>query len=135
MKNSKYKVGLRQVSPNSWEVINANYLVVNYTSILRGETFKYVYIPEGFKTDLASVPRIFWSIIPPFGRYTDASVLHDFLYRTQPDWCSKDRADEIFLNYMKKSGVPTWKRTVMYTAVRLFGKRSYEKSKKRLLNC
>lgn len=35
-------------------------------------------IPKGFKTDLASVPRIFWSVFPPFGRYAEPAVIHDW---------------------------------------------------------
>lgn len=35
-------------------------------------------IPDGFETDLASVPRIFWAFLPPSGVYERAAVLHDF---------------------------------------------------------
>lgn len=35
-------------------------------------------IPDGFQTDLATVPRIFWAILPPNGVYERAAVLHDF---------------------------------------------------------
>lgn len=38
-----------------------------------------VIIPEGFRTDFASVPRAFWGIIPPIGRYSKACVVHDWL--------------------------------------------------------
>lgn len=37
-----------------------------------------LYIPPDFQTDLASVPRIFWSVLPPNGVYERAAVLHDF---------------------------------------------------------
>jgi hypothetical protein len=36
-------------------------------------------IPSGFATDLASVPRIFWVLLPPDGTYERAAVLHDAL--------------------------------------------------------
>ena len=39
-------------------------------------------IPEGFESDRASVPRIFWSIIPPLGKYSIGALIHDWLYRT-----------------------------------------------------
>lgn len=34
-------------------------------------------IPAGTCTDLASVPRIFWWLLPPTGAYEDAAFVHD----------------------------------------------------------
>lgn len=79
----------------------------------------YYKVPVGFITDFASVPRIFWSILPPWGRYGKAAVLHDFLYKTKS--VSREKADRIFLEAMKVLKVPAWKRYIMYWAVRLFG--------------
>ena len=43
-------------------------------------------IPKGFKTDGASIPRIFWSIYPPYkSEYFSACVIHDYL-------CGRKRA-------------------------------------------
>ncbi|EME4456538.1 DUF1353 domain-containing protein, partial [Salmonella enterica] len=39
----------------------------------------------------------------------------------------KKEADKIFLDGMTVLGVPRWKRTIMYQAVRLFGRGMYEK--------
>ncbi len=36
-------------------------------------------IPAGTPTDLATVPRIFWALIPPQGAWERAAVLHDWL--------------------------------------------------------
>lgn len=36
------------------------------------------HIPDGFRTDLATIPRIFWAALPPNGVYERAAVLHDF---------------------------------------------------------
>jgi hypothetical protein len=76
-------------------------------------------VPTGFKTDLASIPRIFWNILPPFGKYTEAAVLHDWLYRThlvpRPD------ADEVLLEAMELGHTGRVTRWVIYIAVRLFG--------------
>jgi len=38
-------------------------------------------IPTGFITDFASVPRIFWVLIPPYGKWGKATVVHDWLYQ------------------------------------------------------
>ncbi|MEM9213525.1 MAG: DUF1353 domain-containing protein [Cyanobacteria bacterium P01_F01_bin.150] len=36
-------------------------------------------VPAGFQTDFASVPCVFWPILPPVGRYSKAAVIHDYL--------------------------------------------------------
>lgn len=41
--------------------------------------FETIYIPEGFTTDGATVPRVLWSLLPVLGRYGQAAVLHDYL--------------------------------------------------------
>jgi hypothetical protein len=76
-------------------------------------------VPQNFVTDFASVPRIFWRIIPPWGKYSPAAVIHDFLYTVAK--CSRFEADDIFLELMTRLGVPLWKRFSMYWAVRLGG--------------
>jgi len=79
----------------------------------------YVDVPDGFLTDFASVPRIFWSILPPDGKYTQAAVLHDWLYKNK--LFSRKQCDIIFAEAMLVLGVPLWKRAVMYRALRMFG--------------
>ena len=74
-----------------------------------------VIIPKGFVTDLASVPRIFWPIVPPYGKHLEASILHDFLCRNE--W-ARAKADREFLHAMKKAGVKRWRRMLMFWAVR-----------------
>lgn len=80
-------------------------------------------IQAGYITDLASVPRILWALFPPHGRYAKAAIIHDWLYdnalRTKKD------ADRIFLDGMRVLGVPRWRRMIMYSAVRLFGRGKY----------
>ena len=76
-------------------------------------------VPAGFKTDLASVPRIFWSLIPPFGRYDDAAVIHDWIYRTHIH--TRATADATLLLGMKIKRVPFIERWTIYLAVRAFG--------------
>ena len=39
-----------------------------------------VTVPIHFKTDFASTPRFLWAFFPPYGKYTEAAVLHDYLY-------------------------------------------------------
>lgn len=37
-------------------------------------------VPAGFVTDFASIPRAFWVVLPPTGKYGKAAVVHDYLY-------------------------------------------------------
>lgn len=78
-------------------------------------------IPAGFETDLASVPRLLWSLLPPHGRYAKAAILHDWLL-TQAPAISRPQADELFYQAMLILGVPTWQAKLMYYAVRTYSK-------------
>ena len=80
-----------------------------------------IVVPEGFLTDLASVPRVLWAIFPPWERYGPAAVLHDYLYsRTEEEWSRAD-ADRAFLYVMRSLGVGRFERTCIYLAVHWFG--------------
>ena len=87
--------------------------------VFQSVTVGRIFVPPGFETDYASVPRMFWAIYPPDGEYTEAAVVHDYLYWTQP--CSRAQADKVFLEGMKELGVPWARRTLIYSAVRLGG--------------
>lgn len=78
-----------------------------------------VTVPAGFKTDFASVPRLFWSWIPRTGRYNHAALVHDFLYRTQPQGWTRRMADEVFLDLMREDGVSALRARLMHRAVRV----------------
>lgn len=80
-------------------------------------------VPSGFLTDLASTPKYLWFAFPPFGDYTDAAIVHDYLYSIYCKYkeITREQADKIFLELMKRLGVPLWKRQLMYRGVRMFG--------------
>ena len=78
-------------------------------------------IEEGYRTDLASVPRLPW-IYAGFGdRAVNASILHDWLYSNRLG--TRTLADRLFLEAMGAERDPRqiWKQHLMYLAVRLFG--------------
>jgi hypothetical protein len=102
-----------------------------------------VEIEQDFETDLATSPRIFWALVPPFGAYEAAAILHDYLLKlleryhqflmnplayleahggqappTQPPVSSVD-ADGWFRRIMRESGVGFVTRWSMWAAVRL----------------
>lgn len=69
-----------------------------------GQPFKPVHVPRGFVTDLASVPRMLWSIFPKTGRYAYAAIVHDYLYWTQDR--TRDEADAVLAAAMEDAKVP-----------------------------
>ena len=85
-------------------------------------------VPKGFRTDYASVPRIFRNIINSYGKHGRAAVVHDWLYSSK---CkinvTREEADKVFLEIMKECGVNVFKRNLMYRMVRLFGASHFRK--------
>lgn len=116
-------------------------------SVMRGLAYTTkagdrIEIPPGFYTDLASIPRPFWNLLPPDGPWTLAAVVHDFLYATHGTgvvsdgtcgitrkepfgalkWpYSRAESDGILLEAMEDLGVPRPQRLVIYLGVRVGG--------------
>src|SRR5205823_2760946 len=67
-----------------------------------------------FTTDFASIPWAVTWLIPRYGLYTKATIVHDYLCRTQRDKFSSDRT---FRLAMKDLGVSRVTRTLMWAAV------------------
>ena len=87
---------------------------------------KIIVVPKGFVSDGASVPRALWSLYPPFGRYLEAAIVHDwFCVLGQKEASPIDYRDaaKVFKEAMKVCGVSWWRRNKMYWAVRLGGPR------------
>ena len=78
-----------------------------------------IVVRNGFVTDFASVPRLLWWLLPPWGTYGKAAVIHDYMYQTRTR--TRKQADDIFLEAMEVLSVAKWKRALMYRAVRVFG--------------
>lgn len=97
-------------------------------------------VPAGFVTDFASVPRFLHWLVLPYGAYTRAAVLHDWLLTELAEWVREGRAnvvirpldgsrdqplansrdaDGIFRRAMRDLGVSWAKRWAMWAAVRL----------------
>lgn len=89
---------------------------------------RWAYVPAGFLTDGATVARPFWWLIPPWGSYGQAAVLHDLLCETRtvfhdglPVTITRAECDKIFNEAMKATKVNPVIRTLMYAAVRIYG--------------
>lgn len=78
-------------------------------------------VPKHFKTDLASIPRLCWSIMSPAhsGSFR-AAIIHDWLYY-RPCYFSRLQADLIFYNLLRLDGLSITRSYIMYYAVRMFG--------------
>jgi len=100
----------------------ARYVLVRdlvYELQLAPESMLRVEIPAGTLTDLASTPRWAWPVFPPSGQWNRAAILHDYLCSESVD-CGRFLADALFRVAMADVGVPVWRRTIMYFAVRLY---------------
>lgn len=109
-----------KVGPKLW--------VLNTPMIIKvsGKTW---YVPRGFVTDGASVPRSLWRIATPMtGAHTEAAVLHDWLYSLD---CliklTHKEADAIFLEAMKEMGTSFVVRNTLFAGVNMFGGSSFRK--------
>ena len=87
--------------------------------VYRGRRDRFT-IPAGFRTDFASVPRIVVWLIPRFGRYTAAAILHDWLCTVgiETGQVTSREADGLFRRVMREQGVPVVRRWLMWAGVR-----------------
>lgn len=79
-------------------------------------------VPEGFITDLDSVPRIPIFYLVFKGRTTKAAIVHDYLYSNSSN---RKEADQTFLALMELEKVRRRYRLPIYWAVRIFGGSRY----------
>lgn len=129
-------------APDDWSMS----VPLTWTGTFRGQIGRLLVPASGgdpFVTDLASVPRSLTWLVPRYGMYTKAAVLHDYLCQTvgketiavyptpataaRPDAPAsepqliriEDRsdADEIFRLTMTELGVPWARRWLMWSAV------------------
>lgn len=83
-----------------------------------------VTVPEGFVSDLASIPQAFWSILPKTARHAYAAIVHDYLYWTQTT--KRHEADLIFKIAMQDLKVPTATLETLYNAVYYGGQSAWD---------
>jgi hypothetical protein len=91
-----------------------------YESDVAKQTFT---VPEGFETDLASVPRLPVVYLLTGDSARAAAVVHDYLYSTRK--VSRKVADAVLLEASEVSGVPAWRRWIMWAGVRVGGAAHY----------
>lgn len=91
---------------------------------------KEIVIPEGFETDLASVPRVPVVYLSVGGRGHKAAVLHDWLYYKA--LFPRITCDQYFYHALRESGVGYIHAKAMYLGVRMGGGAYYDANLKRI---
>lgn len=102
-----------------------------------------ILVPAGFRTDFASIPKMFQNILSPYGPYAKAAVVHDFLYNegyvnmvdmeegTEIHHTpTRKEADDTLEEAMEVLGVNWMTRQTIYWAVRLGGGSSFHQEAK-----
>jgi hypothetical protein len=79
-----------------------------------------IHIPSDFHTDLASIPRVFWSLMPPCGVYEQAAVAHDWLCTEgiRSGFVTSRDADGIFRRIAREGGTGFVARWILWCGVR-----------------
>lgn len=129
-------------------IVNGHqYYGVQHTYSLHLSDGTVLTVPAGMTTDLASVPKVFWSLLPPDGPYGKAAGVHDECFRTLGSfvwrWPSHpnakpfiglppghppltfDQCNDALRQGMVALQVPSWQRVVVFEAVQLFGRSSF----------
>lgn len=114
-----------------WILVDAVTCKVNLENPITKEPVTYITVPARFKTNFASIPKIFWFIYGPTGKYNRAALVHDYLYTCQrysKKWC-----DKAFLDLMDQSEIGPWTRYPIYYSVKFFAFFAFNKCKKEAL--
>ncbi len=106
-----------------------NWMLQGYLIHRFGSTPHVLIVPAGFVTDLASVPDIAEPLLPRAGEYSNAAIMHDYLYWTQS--CTREQADNLMSIAMKEAGVAPWKDLLIHGAVRLGGQDAWNANRTR----
>ncbi|RFP32406.1 DUF1353 domain-containing protein [Duganella sp. BJB476] len=92
-----------------------------YQSDVAGRTFV---VPRGFQTDLASVPRLPVIFLLTGDTSNQAAAVHDYLYSSHE--VTREMADAVLREASEVTGVPAWRRWLMWAGVRAGGASHWE---------
>ncbi|WP_152219734.1 DUF1353 domain-containing protein [Pseudomonas sp. SCB32] len=84
---------------------------------------RLIVVPVGYVTDLASVPRIAWRIVPrDYAPARAPAVVHDYIYTNLTHRFTKAEADRIFYDALLEQGTPKLLAWLMWCCVRVGGR-------------
>jgi hypothetical protein len=112
-----------------------SYAVLTAPLHFQPPTGPLITVPVAYITDFASVPRIFWSIFPPYDPYYGApAIVHDYGYSTKGDFglglkLTRADVDRMFLMAMILQDTERWRRNILYAGVRLGGASTWNKER------
>lgn len=100
--------------------------VIAQPLIWEDQVFGRLEIPAGFRTDLASIPRVFRNIqfLDPNGLSRRPAAMHDWLYAWRG--IGKDDADEFLKQSLLAEGAAPHVSEVFYLGVHVFGQQSWD---------
>lgn len=104
-------LAISEISRGTWSLLAP----LHYVSDIGGA----IVVPEGFITDLASVPRLPFAYLLTGGKANAAAVVHDWLYSTRK--FDRATADAIFKEAIRASGHGWFTQQLMWLGVRLGG--------------
>jgi hypothetical protein len=95
--------------------------ILDENLVYESADYGVIMVERDFVTDLASVPRLWWNILPPQS-IAEEAVLHDWLYSNQDKHkLTRLKCDNLLLEAMIAQGQGWWKRQTIYRGVRLGG--------------
>jgi hypothetical protein len=106
------RLRIQEYGPDTWQLMEPVVYEGKYDNFT---------VPGGYVTDFASVPRFLHWLVSPYGAYTNAAIVHDWLITDlipAKSITSRD-TDGIFRRIMEELGVPFATRWLMWGAVRL----------------
>ena len=121
---------------NHWRVIES-------FEFHSGEPYSglFVRVPEGFVTDLASIPVGVRWLIPKAGKNAQAAACHDVLYKTgvmimrvaaveNQVPVSRAMCDSMMYQAMRALGVKVWRREMIYRGLQVGGWMAWNRLRK-----
>jgi len=90
-------------------------------------------VPKGFKTDLATVPKLVRPVINTYGDFLLGVIIHDWIYSTDykrkemGDYKNRLFADEQFRFFALKFDTNKLRVNTMYYSIRAFGRSIYKR--------
>lgn len=119
--DTRYDPGASEaLGTDHWRVINT----FSFIGTLPRLGLVWITVPAGYLTDGASVPRLVWSLVPPWGPYGQAAAAHDLLCeylsvmtKAGAAAITRAEADDLFRQAMAALNVPLVTRTLMYASV------------------